>query len=149
MRPGLSARVARHTSRLVSRGLLNSGLVTVMWRRPVAGSLPQDPMIEATQPERETVTREVPALIHFVEISRSMVRQFTAIETGDVILDLLQNVELPRDGAEFIVNGERYVQKDAGKELAEFWDVMIEGQRHFRTVLATRAPGSTTGTSPN
>ena len=142
MRPGLGAKMRRDAARILSRGQLNTAVVTVSWKKPVDGSQPRDPALEGTAPATETVTLEKKAFVHFVEISRSLSRQFTQIETGDVILDFLGDVELPRDGAVFIVNGERYTQKDVGKQLTEFWDLMIEGRRHMRTVVACKAPGS-------
>jgi hypothetical protein len=132
----------RDATRILNRGQLNTATVTVSWERPVDGSQPRDPALEGTAPATETITLERKAFVHFVEPSKSLARQFTQIETGDVILDFLGDVVLPRDGAVFIVNGERYIQKDAGKQLALYWDLMLEGQPHFRTVVATKAPGS-------
>jgi hypothetical protein len=142
MRPGLRAKMQRDAKRILNRGVLNTAMVTVSWQKPVDGSQPRDPALEGTAPATETVTLERKAFVHFVEPSKSLSRQFTQIETGDVILDFLGDVVLPRDGAVFIVNGERYIQKDVGKQLTEFWDLMIEGQRHMRTVVASKAPGS-------
>jgi hypothetical protein len=132
----------RHTARIVQRGLLNTAIVTVSWQRALAETPSHDPALESTAPATETVTAQHKALVHFVEPVKSLVRQFTQIETGDVIIDFLGDVQLPRDGVHFVINGVRYVQKDAGKELTEFWDLMIEGHRHMRTVVATRAPGA-------
>jgi hypothetical protein len=91
-----------------------------------------------------TVKRKHPAFVHFVEPVKSGYRSFTEIETGDVILDFLDDVNLPRTGAKFIVDGETYVQKEVGNQLSLYWDLIIEGQRHFRTVVGTKAPGSRT-----
>lgn len=144
MRPGLRAKMQRDAKRILNRGALNTAEITVSWQKPVDGSQPRDPALEATAPTTETITLDPKpkAFVHFVEPSKSLSRQFTQIETGDVILDFLDDVVLPRDGAVFIVNGDRYIQKDVGKQLTEFWDLMIEGQRHMRTVVASPAPGS-------
>lgn len=144
MLSGLSARIRRDTARIITRGLLNTAQVTVSYQQPIPGSDPVDPALESTTPSTTTVTAVHPALVHFVEPVKSSTRQFTEIETGDVILDFLDDVALPRTGAKFIIDGETYVQKEVGGQLAQYWDVIIQGQRHFRTVVATKAPGSRT-----
>lgn len=143
MLSGLSARIRRDTSRLQSRGLLNTAQVTVSYEQPVTGSAPVDPALESTTPATTTVTAPPqPAFVHFVEPVKSITRQFTEIETGDVIIDFIHDVVLPRTGAKFVIDGETYVQKEVGNQLAQYWDLIIQGQRHFRTVVATKAPGS-------
>lgn len=142
MLSGLSARIRRDTRRIISRRLLNTVDVTISYQKPVVGSPALDPALESTVPSTTTETAVKTALIHFVEASRSIYRQFAEIQTGDIILDFLDDVELPRTGATFIIDGERYVQKEVGKELTQFWDVIIQGERHFRTIVATKAPGS-------
>lgn len=143
MLAGLSARIRRDTARLVGQGLLNTAMVTVSYQQPVTGSDPVDPALESTTPATTTVTLpEIPAFVHFVEPVKSSYRQFTEIETGDVIIDFLDDVTLPRTGAKFVIDGETYVQKEVGNQLAQYWDVIVQGQRHFRTVVATKAPGS-------
>jgi hypothetical protein len=134
----------RDASRILAGGLLNTAQVTVSYEKAVDGSGPIDPALEATAPATTTVNAQYPAFVHFVEPVKSGYRQFTEIETGDVILDFLDDVALPRTGAIFVVDGETYVQKEVGNQLTQFWDLMIEGQRHFRTVVGTKAPGSRT-----
>jgi hypothetical protein len=145
MLQGLSARIRRDTARLQARKLLNTALVTVSYQQPVPGSDPVDPSLESTTPATTTVTTDpIPAFVHFVEPVKSITRQFTEIETGDAIIDFLDDVVLPRTGAKFVIDGETYVQKEVGNQLAQYWDVIVQGQRHFRTVVATKAPGSRT-----
>lgn len=141
---GLSTRMKRDAARLLARGLLNAVQVTVSYEKPVDGSAAIDPALEGTVPATTTVTRCHPAFVHFVEPTKSGYRQFTEIENGDVILDFLDDVCLPRTGTKFIVDGETYVQKEVGNQLSQFWDLMIEGRRHFRTVVGSKAPGSRT-----
>jgi len=142
MLAGLSARIRRDTARIINNGLLNTAQVTVSYQQLALGSDPVDPALESTTPATTTVTAEHPALVHFVEPVKTGYRQFTEIETGDVIIDFLDDVTLPRTGAKFIIDGETYVQKEVGNQLAQYWDVIVQGRRHFRTVVATKAPGS-------
>lgn len=144
MLTGLSARIRRDAQLLVARNLLNTAVVTVSYQQPVPGSDPIDPALESTTPATTTVTAAHTAFVHFVEPVKSITRQFTEIETGDVIIDFLDDVSLPRAGAKFVIDGETYVQKEVGNQLAQYWDVIVQGQRHFRTVVATKAPGSRT-----
>lgn len=139
---GLSARIRRDAARIIGGGLLNTATVTVSHQEPVPGSEPVDPALEATTPATTTVTSEHQALVHFVEPVKSGYRQFTEIETGDVIIDFLDDVVLPRTGTKFVIDCETYVQKEVGNQLTKYWDVIVQGQRHFRTVVAAKAPGA-------
>lgn len=138
----VSNKIRRDARRLIGGRLLNTAEVTIIHEAPLSGSDPVDPALESTVPSTTTATSTAPAFVHFVESARSGYRQFTEIETGDVIIDFLDDVTLPKTGTKFVIDGETYVQKEVGNQLTQYWDVIVQGRRHFRTVVASKAPGS-------
>jgi hypothetical protein len=136
---GLSARIRRDAARILNQGLLNTSPVLVLHEEPnapISGTF--DPLLESSYPETHTVSGTYPAFVHFVEPIKTGIRQFTEIQPGDVIFDFSATAPLSGVGLRFVLNDVTYVQKEVGNELAEYWDLLIEGQRHFRTVVATR-----------
>lgn len=75
------------------------------------------------------------AFMHQME-AKSALRQFVEIEAGDIVIDLPRAA--PIDGLQnlrFLVNGNKYEQKELGGRLSMAWDVVIAGNRTVRTVL--------------
>ena len=85
-------------------------------------------------PTPATVT--LPGLVHYVQLGTSQVRQFNEVEVGDLLLDFVGDAAI--DGLRdlvFVVSGKPYVAKQIGEKLAQTWDVTVQGQQLFRTVL--------------
>lgn len=95
-----------------------------------------DPNLESSYPATTLQSGTFPALIHFVQPSKSGFRAFAEIEVGDVILDFKADYQLPAT-AMFDVAGNRYVQKDAGSVLSQYWDIVIERVPMWRTLILT------------
>lgn len=134
----LGRLIQRDTKRLLRRGA-NSCLVTVVWNK--ADFSATDPNLESTYPTEVLASGTHPAFVHFAQPTTSALRQFSEVAVGDAILDFAHDVDLP-DGlkaAEFIIHGnpKRWVQKPIGKDLAEAWDTIVEGQRIMKTFLIT------------
>jgi hypothetical protein len=136
----LRALMRRDQAQTLRTQGLNSGFVLALWNAPISGGMDAlnhfDPNIESAYPATTLQSGTFPAMIHFVQPSRSGVRIFSEIEVGDVILDFKQGYQLPKT-AMFDIAGNRYVQKDAGSVLSEYWDVVIGGERMWRTLLLT------------
>lgn len=135
-------RIARQLQRVLAKEIrlreLNVVDVLVQWNEEGERGPDYDPNVESTWPTSESRSETFPALVHFVQPLTSGIRQFAELQAGDVILDFLQDVPLPKRGR-FVVDGKTYVQKDIGDELSEYWDVIIGGQRMMRTVVVTLA----------
>lgn len=135
----LASLIARDQARAMRAGQLSTGDVLVRWRPKPAGF---DPLLESSyaEPEAEQ-TATLRGFIHFVQPLKSGIRLFAEIQEGDVIVDLPGDATLPQDAAEvsFDIAGARYVQKDVGAALGEYWDTVIGGRRMTRTLLLTRA----------
>jgi hypothetical protein len=86
-------------------------------------------------------TATLPAFVHHVQAAgHSSVRQFAEIEVGDIILDFAPNVDLSgKDNLRFNIGGQWYVAKQVGDKLATTWDVQVQDQKLFRTVLVRKA----------
>lgn len=99
---------------------------------PVDGS-------RAGTPTQGTAT--LPAFVHFVQpAGQTSVRQFAEVEVGDVILDFAADVELAgKENLRFNVGGQWYVAKQLGDKLATAWDVQVQDQKLFRSVLVRKA----------
>ncbi len=95
-----------------------------------------DVNIESTYPATTLQSGTFPAMVHFIQPSKSGIRMFAEVQVGDVILDLKHDYQLPKT-AIFDIAGNKYVQKDAGSVLSEYWDVVIGNERLWRTLLLT------------
>jgi hypothetical protein len=114
--------------------------ITLRWTESSGGTLEPltGALIGATVTEQSEI---VPALIHIVPVaSTSQVRQYNEVETGDCIADLQSDVSLDtKENLRFEIDGQLYVQKTVGEELARSWDALPQGQRLVRTVLLRKA----------
>jgi hypothetical protein len=136
----LARRIQRKTQRLLKKGALNSGPVILRWRER-SGSAPTfDPQLQVSKAGSTYTekTETLKAFIHYVNIHTTGYTRHAEIKIGDVILDFLGDANLDgREGLEFEIGGNLYVQKNGGKDLAESWDVRCNGIAITRTVLVT------------
>jgi hypothetical protein len=145
----------------IQRELGENGTDIVLQWNAVAPNATPDPVdgsIAVANLTPQTLT--LPAFVHQHQATgSSSVRQFNEVEVGDLILDFAGDVELPLDpvrssecgvrnedgltaaqlnGARdlvFVINGKEYVAKEIGEKLAQSWDVTVQGQQLFRSVL--------------
>jgi len=120
----------------IARELNQNGTpVVLQWNALPGGALP-DP-VDGTVAGLVPQTATLPAFVHQVQATgASSVRQFNEVEVGDLILDFPGDAVL--DGLRdlvFVVNGKPYIAKQASDKLAESWDVTVQGQQLFRSVL--------------
>lgn len=133
-------RLALKMSRMLAKGDMNSGEVILRWRGVTGQPAGYDPLLKVSKvgvgnPEMSTTMR---AFIHYVNIHTTGYTRFTEIQTGDVILDFMGDVEIDGlEGLQFEIGPKTYVQKNGGKDLAESWDVRCNGVPVTRTVLVT------------
>jgi len=105
---------------------------------------PDTPVDEVTQTPQGTPTQNqkcVKGFVHLVQASTmSTVKQFNEIETGDCIVDLAPDADI--DGKlnlRFIIAGETWCPKQISDKLGRAWDVVVQGQRLYRSVLLRKA----------
>lgn len=114
---------------------INGTPIVVQWNEPPAGAKadPVDGSYAALTPRTATIK----AFVHQVQpAGASSVRQFAEVESGDMILDFAPDADL--DGKldlVFVIHGKAYVQKEITSKLAQSWDVTIQGERLFRSVV--------------
>ncbi len=78
---------------------------------------------------------EVRGFIHFIQPAVSDVRIFNELAVGDAMIDLPPETEIAdRTQLEFLVDGQTWVQKKVSEKLMEYWDVLLGGERFYRTV---------------
>lgn len=113
--------------------------ITLEWDTITGGTV--DPVRQTTV--GGTVTRQtatVKGFLHYVQIAKQGVMQFNEFEQGDCIVDLAPDADIDgKTNLRFTIDGERWVAKDLGEKLAKTWDVVVQGQRLYRSVLLKKA----------
>lgn len=145
---GIERRIGRvmqrELKRLAGQKGLNFGPVELHWREPVAApSAGFDPNLQGSggpPAYLDKVSNPHPnALIHTVNIHTTGFVKHAEVKAGDLILDFVGDVAIDgKSHLRFVIGGISYVQKGAGGELAESWDVRCGGIPITRTVLVTR-----------
>lgn len=111
--------------------------VTLRWTQ--LSEVTEDPVTQAKLGVPTPMTAAVRGFVHFPSAT-SAVRMFTEVQVGDCLLDLPAEVELEGlDGLVFEIDGERWLPKAVGEKLAAHWDVLVNDQRLYRTVLLRKA----------
>jgi hypothetical protein len=146
MNRNIGRRIQRTMARMQKNRVANSGPVVLHWRTRSGSSANFDPHLQASKvgtTYAEASETKV-AFIHYVSIHTTGYTRFTQIQTGDVILDFIGDVDIDgKEGLQFEIGrvgntpGKLYVQKNAGDELAQSWDVHANNQAITRTVLVT------------
>lgn len=127
----------RRLSGIIDGGLLNAGDVILRWDTSVA---PADQNVEEQYLPPVPATETLGALIHWVS-TRTIERGFTDFKAGDAIITFDPVVDLERPGLTFeLPDGNVYVQAAAGKQIMEFWDVVIGGVPSTKTLLLRLKP---------
>lgn len=146
MNRNIGRRITRVMKRMHKNGIANSGPVVLRWRTRTGSSGSYDPHLQVSKAGTayaEASETKI-AFIHTVNIHTTGYTRFSQIQTGDIILDFIGDVTIDgREGLEFEIGrvgntpGRLYVQKNAGDELAQSWDVHAGNQAVTRTVLVT------------
>lgn len=125
----------------IARELGQNGTgIVLTWDQWPADSVKDQ--VDGSRPGTPTkMTATLPAFVHYVQVAgQSSVRQFAEVEVGDVILDFQADVNLSgKENLRFNLKGQIYEPKQIGDKLAATWDVLVQGQQLFRTVLVTKA----------
>jgi hypothetical protein len=124
----------------IPANLAESGTdVTLHWTTLAGGTL--DPVTGATVGATPTAqTEAAKAFLHFVQIAQSGQRIFNEFEVGDCIADFAPTVTFEgREQLWFEIDGQRWVAKQFSDKLGRTWDVVMQGQRLFRSVLLRKA----------
>lgn len=131
--PGIAAEIGREIAQ-------NGSAIVLTWDVWSVGSVKSK--VDDSRAGTKTVgTVTLTALVHYVQVAgQASVRQFAEVEVGDVILDFPSNVDLSgKENLRFNVAGQLYTLKKVPDKLAATWDVMVQNQQLFRTVLVTKA----------
>lgn len=137
----IGRRIARDMKRLAAAKGLNFGPVVLRWREQTDPAAGYDPHLQGSGGAQVTSeqTATLNALIHTVNIHTTGYTKFAEVKSGDLILDFIGDAEIDgKSNLRFEVAGISYVQKNAGGELAESWDVRCHGLPVTRSVLVTR-----------
>jgi hypothetical protein len=118
--------------------------ITMKWTTWSAAKPAADPSTGAslTTVSSHPVESSATFKAFFYEIapSQSAYRAYAEVQTGDAIMELPSSVSI--DGLEnpyFIVNGEKWVQKEMGGELTKSWDGTVGDRKLLRGVLLRKA----------
>lgn len=132
----IGTRIRRDMGRLLGTyGSLNRVDVTLYYE-DLADDSAVDPEMEDTLPDREELSCEVPALVHFVSPESVVQRGWTEIAAGDAIADFAHDVDFDgKRNMTFEIYGKRYQLKNTGRELREAWDTLAGGHPTTRTLL--------------
>lgn len=134
----IANKIRRVQDAIHRAGGLNSELVEMRWTVEVAPD-GYDPNIETSAaPVVSEQVAEARAFVHYVNIQTSGYVKFAEVRNGDVILDFTGDVDIDgKKDLRFIIGGQVFVQKMAGKDLANSWDVRCNGVAVTRTVLCS------------
>lgn len=125
--------MARHLGGILEKGHLNTADVVLRWN---AAAPPSDPNLEAQAIAPVPLELTVKALVHYISV-RTALRGLMEYQVGDAIVTFDGDIDLVgKEGLTFgMPDGRQYVQAGVGKDVAEFWDVIVGGTRLSVTVL--------------
>ena len=124
---------------LATEGTANVVTATLLWRT-VTRPLGYDRNDEDSAVGSVVAHGSLPfrAFFHQVEARLSGFQRFLEVETGDVILDYMEELALPgKENVRVLVNGYLYAQKTASTKLLEAWDVTMGNGGLLKSVLLT------------
>jgi len=143
MIPGVMIQVRNHIEMmLASEDTANVVTAKLHWRVVTGRDPAAHPDDESAAADLTVADEELEfrAFFHTVQPRASGFQRFVEVQTGDVMLDYLVDLEL--DGKEDLrveIAGKFYVQKTASKELLETWDVLGDGNGLLKTLLLAPA----------
>ena len=124
--------------KVLSSNFMNSVEVVMSWTE--LGNLPSDYDEHDLSTHAATSTEETlnfNAMVHYVNHGASTYQRFAEVESGDVILDVMADINIDnKKSPTFSIEGKKYSQKNIGGELASVWDSRTKsGNSIFRTLL--------------
>lgn len=122
--PNIQAQMRRQAAMLLASDQANAVSVTLHWRTRTE-PVDFDPNDESSGTVSTVPgTTEFRALFHQIDHRTAAYQRFMELETGTVILDYLEDLELDgKSDVRFEVNGRFYSQKPVGKDVLEMWSV--------------------------
>lgn len=120
--PTIQHQIRRQAAQMLASNQGPAKTVILHWREKTypAGHDPADE--SSPQPTATAESLNFRALVHHVDHRNSAYQKFMELETGNVILDYLQDLDFTnKEDPRFEINGEFYVQKSVGKKLLEMW----------------------------
>lgn len=136
----LQRRIQRSLKRTLARNLRNTVVVTLTYSSAAA---PSDPNDSDTYVEEVTATAEHKALVHFISAEEVRAKGLVELRVSDAILDF--DPSLSFDGMNnlrFVIDGKTYAQKSVAKEAQNYYDLLVGGERMFRTVIVSLVSGT-------
>ena len=125
--------------RMLARNELNACDVLIRYVA-TAPDTGYDPNLETSAPSAHAVEHSVimKAFVHTVNINTSGYVKNQQVRHGDIILDFPGEADFfGMSKVRFEIGDQTYVQKDAGGELLESWDVRCGGVAITRSFLVT------------
>lgn len=121
--PFAQAQIQRQVRQLLASNAANALTVTLHWRTRTYEP-GYDPGDEDTHTLAEATARSLSfrAFVHTIDHRNSAYQRFMELDTGVVMLDYVDDLELDgKEDCRFEIDGRFYVQKSVGKELLEMW----------------------------
>ena len=142
--PGLDIVMRHQMEQLLAADGPNTVTAKFHWRT-VTKPPGYDPDDESSTATVSTADHELAfrALAHQVDHRLSGFQRFMEIQTGDLIVDYLADLDLEnpaREDHRIEINGRYFIQKSAGTPLKEAWDIHSGTGGYFKTLLLTPAP---------
>lgn len=141
MFPGLDIVIRHQITQALASDAPNVVSAVLHWRE-VTRPENFDPNDESSAAGTATVdkTQEFRAFFHTVDHRMAGFQRFMEVQTGDVILDYMDDLNLAsKPDGRIEINGQFYVQKTASTGLLEAWDVRIGSNGTLRTLLLSPA----------
>ncbi len=142
--PGLEIQLRQQMEMMLAAEGVNAVTAKLHWR-VVTKPPGYDPDDESSTAGTVTTNHELEfrALVHQVDHRLAGFQRFMEIQTGDVMLDYLADLDLENPAKEdprVEVNGRHYIQKSAGTALKQAWDIHSGTGGYMKTLLLTPAP---------
>lgn len=140
--PGIKFQIQQRIAGILASDAPNVVTAKLHWRtvNHPPGYDPNDETTLGTGTVATPHELEFRTFFHQVDHSLSGFQRFMEIQTGDVILDYLADLQLEgKADTRIEVNDVYYVQKSIGRELKEAWDVQLGLGGTLRTMLLTPA----------
>jgi hypothetical protein len=140
----IRTNISRYEKQIAIRAKRQGNTITMKWTTWPNGKPSVDPTTGATPATGDKLPVESSttfrAFFHEIAPSTSAYRIYAEIQTGDAILDLPSSISIDDlENPYFIVNGEKWVQKQTDAALTRSWDFTIGDHKLLRSVLLRKA----------
>lgn len=136
----LKKLINRARNRTLGRNLRNTATITLRWDNGVQQGDVNDMATWTGVPDPQT--SEVKGLVYFPSAASLINRGFLELVEGDCIVDFDPSLQFAgKQNLTFLIDGFSYVQKTVGKQVMDYYDLLVGGERMFRTCVLTRTAG--------